>query len=194
MKQEKPVHRKTRTKRILKLTLLELRKSKNIRNISVKELCEKAELNRSTFYLHYSCPEDVLLEREDDTLGKLEASLANTNYPKGSINFWIVFLDNIKEYRDFFYLLFTQKEEHKFLLRLKGKYLQIVRTQFLSDKKRNDYRKEYRISGNVAVLVRWLADKCITPTKEIASLRYARYDNLSKLKDIDIQPKRWLIS
>ena len=34
--------------------------------ITVKELCEKAELNRRTFYLHYDYIDDVLAEMQED--------------------------------------------------------------------------------------------------------------------------------
>ena len=45
--------------------LLDILQEKPIDQISVKELVEAAELNRSTFYLHYSSPLDVLKEIEN---------------------------------------------------------------------------------------------------------------------------------
>ena len=54
------------TKDILKKSLLELLKNKKIDKITVKELCEKAQINRGTFYLHYSAPNDLLYEIEKD--------------------------------------------------------------------------------------------------------------------------------
>ena len=42
------------TQRILKESLLALLKQKPINKITVKEVCELAELNRATFYAHYS--------------------------------------------------------------------------------------------------------------------------------------------
>lgn len=42
-----------KTKAILKKNLIELMKVKNISSITVKELCEKSDINRGTFYLHY---------------------------------------------------------------------------------------------------------------------------------------------
>lgn len=56
------------TKSVLKTALLELLHKKPISKISVKELCEKAGLNRSTFYLHYGEPNDVLRDIEEDTI------------------------------------------------------------------------------------------------------------------------------
>ena len=42
------------TKRLLKESLLKLLTEKNIKKISVSELCQTAGINRSTFYNHYN--------------------------------------------------------------------------------------------------------------------------------------------
>lgn len=63
------------TKRLLKESLLELLKKKNVRNISVTELCNKAGINRSTFYAHYSIPADVLSEIKKDFADRIADSL-----------------------------------------------------------------------------------------------------------------------
>ncbi len=41
---------------------LEILQSKDFEYITVKEICEKAEVNRSTFYLHYETIDDLLSE------------------------------------------------------------------------------------------------------------------------------------
>ena len=40
--------------------------NKDYMDITVKELCEKAELNRRTFYLHYEYIDDVLADIQED--------------------------------------------------------------------------------------------------------------------------------
>ena len=42
-----------KTKDVLKKSLISLMQEKSINSITVKELCEKADINRGTFYLHY---------------------------------------------------------------------------------------------------------------------------------------------
>ena len=42
-----------KTQRAIKEAFIELRKTKPLEKISVKELCEKAYINKSTFYSHY---------------------------------------------------------------------------------------------------------------------------------------------
>ncbi|MGM9619729.1 MAG: TetR/AcrR family transcriptional regulator [Oscillospiraceae bacterium] len=60
------------TKRLLKESLLRLMPEKSIQRITVSELCEASEINRSTFYNHYGCPADVLKEIETDVIADLE--------------------------------------------------------------------------------------------------------------------------
>lgn len=66
------------TKRLLKENLLQLMEEKNIQRITVSELCEASEINRSTFYNHYGCPADVLKEIEMDVVTDLE-QISETN-------------------------------------------------------------------------------------------------------------------
>ena len=48
------------TRMMLKKSLLEILQEKPIDRISVKELCERADVNRSTFYVHYGSPQELL--------------------------------------------------------------------------------------------------------------------------------------
>ena len=63
---EKKIDRRIRkTKQQLQEGFIQLRKTKSIKDITVKELCELTDLNRGTFYLHYKdiydIPSDTLL-------------------------------------------------------------------------------------------------------------------------------------
>lgn len=63
--------RRTLTKRLIREALLELLKKDPIQNISVSSLCQKAGINRTTFYNHYNGTFEVLAEIEDDFLAGL---------------------------------------------------------------------------------------------------------------------------
>ena len=52
-KKQKENQRILVTKRLLGVALIKLLKEKTIHEISVRELCDKAGVNRSTFYNHY---------------------------------------------------------------------------------------------------------------------------------------------
>ena len=48
------------TQKLLKESLIELMEQKNIRQISIKEICEQADVSRSTFYTYYGSQYDLL--------------------------------------------------------------------------------------------------------------------------------------
>ena len=50
------------TARLMDEALLILLEKKDIEEITVKEICEKAGVNRSTFYLHYDTIDDLFQE------------------------------------------------------------------------------------------------------------------------------------
>ena len=52
------------TKMVLQQALLKILQKKHIDKVTIKELCEEATVNRGTFYLHYSTPNDLLMEIE----------------------------------------------------------------------------------------------------------------------------------
>jgi AcrR family transcriptional regulator len=55
-----------KTRDVLRKNLINLMKDKNINSITVKELCEKADINRGTFYLHYKDVFHMLEEIEKE--------------------------------------------------------------------------------------------------------------------------------
>lgn len=48
------------TKMVLRQALLEILQEKSIDQVTVKEICERADVNRSTFYVHYGSPQELL--------------------------------------------------------------------------------------------------------------------------------------
>ena len=58
------------TSRLMNQALLKLLEEKEFEYITIKELCQKAGVNRSTFYLHYENMNDLLVESLDYILQK----------------------------------------------------------------------------------------------------------------------------
>lgn len=64
------------TKKLLKDGLTEMMQTQSIYHVSVRELCEKAGINRSTFYKYYGSPFELLEEMEGDLLQATEHFLS----------------------------------------------------------------------------------------------------------------------
>lgn len=63
------------TKLMLRQSLLELMKKEDVDKISVTDICKQADINRSTFYAHYSTPTDLLNQIEEELFDKLNVTL-----------------------------------------------------------------------------------------------------------------------
>ncbi len=60
------------TRRVIQETFLELLREMPLNRVTVKELCQRAELNRATFYRHFADPYDLMDKIEDELLAQLE--------------------------------------------------------------------------------------------------------------------------
>ena len=71
MENSKMDRRVRNTKKALRRALTQLMQRKEISRITVKELCELADINRGTFYAYYKDPFDLLEQLEDEILGQI---------------------------------------------------------------------------------------------------------------------------
>lgn len=87
MTKTNPTPRKTdrrivRTRSQLSLALLALMQEKSFQNITIKDITDRADMNRATFYLHYGTKEELLFtsleSRFDKLVQSIEAGLINT--------------------------------------------------------------------------------------------------------------------
>jgi len=73
---EQKENRKIRySKMVIRDSLTELMKTKPILSISIKDICELADISRSTFYAHYKDQYDLLRQIEEETLAYFEDML-----------------------------------------------------------------------------------------------------------------------
>ena len=69
--------RRTRlTKALIRQAFTSLLEEKPIQRIAVTELCQRAGINRSTFYAHYDDIYDLLQQIEEDMLRDFQQALA----------------------------------------------------------------------------------------------------------------------
>ena len=71
------------TRRLLQEGLLNLLETKSIDKVSVTELCRVSGINRSTFYNHYTSPQDILNDMERTVIKEL-LEIASKYYSKPS--------------------------------------------------------------------------------------------------------------
>ena len=158
--------------------LLKLLETKDYEYITIKEICEKAGYNRSTFYLHYESIDDLLNECLEYIINKLV-----NKYKIESDNILFEFDKASKEDLIFIneeylnpYLEFVK--ENKTIFKLAYKYPKILRVdetynslkinilnptldKFNIDQKKKEYMIDFYINGIMAIIKNWVTDDCV---------------------------------
>lgn len=89
--QKKTDRRVRKTKSQLKTGLAQLMREKSIREITVKELVDAVDINRSTFYLHYSDIPGLLAEVENEMMEEMQRAIREHPIDPEKIPFTILF-------------------------------------------------------------------------------------------------------
>lgn len=151
------------THQIFRNTLIEMLQTKHISEISITKLCEKADLNRSTFYVHFQNPGDILSEIESDVYQQIELYIRSEISKYGLTDINIVFsriLEYIRKHKKVFMVLLGENSSQSF----KKKFMELIyRTSKISynqNQQRSQIEVEYihlyNVIGSAAVIVYWL--------------------------------------
>ena len=166
---------------------LELLEEKDFAYITVKEICEKAGVNRSTFYLHYETVNDLLAESARYIIDKLIANMPQNTAdffeklqtrPLGELHlitpeYLRPYLNFIKEHRR----IFHTAVDHSSVLGKDDAYLALNRHVFtpildrfhvpLSEQK---YMMPFYIHGLMGIVNEWLKEDCRDSVEHIISV------------------------
>lgn len=167
-----------KTTAALKHSLAVLLQQKSIREISVKELTELADINRGTFYLHYKDVFDLLEQSEDELLNEFHATLNRYQPMQNSDHTLILFEDVyrlVQENADLVRTLIGEHGDISFI----NKMHQLLREKCLHDwaeliaEQKADYFNAYYsfiVGGCVSLVQYWLANGMQESPKELSEL------------------------
>lgn len=149
------------SKILLKNALMDLLSEKgSVTKISVRELCERADLNRSTFYAHYSEPKELLEEVEAELLDATREHLQKIGAENdtGAHRYLLSFLMYIKENDKPFRTLLIDAGDPEF----RSKFMQQSIIQFVENlnisfpKDQEQYIYSYILNGSTGVIIQWM--------------------------------------
>ena len=112
--EQKESRRVRMTKMLLKTALLELMQEKEFSQITIKELCERADLNRTTFYLHYADQTAVLREIEQEAQEKAIDYMRNVSPDAKAVELIEAFLAYVRENKVLFRTLMVSDGSQAF--------------------------------------------------------------------------------
>ena len=166
MSKELTESRRTRYTRLaMQDALVELLQDQPLGSITVKALCERADVNRSTFYAHYTSIEDLLHDIEDETMAWVTAALDQLLAQPDSAGIEHV-IERICQYiadnRKHLQVLMSPKADIGFQQQLLGLIYsrQTVAEQLqpaANDPVEAQMRMRFAVSGSIGLLQYWLA-------------------------------------
>ena len=168
----KESRRITMTKNLLKESLLEILKSKPLHKITIKEICENADVNRSTFYLHYADQFALCDEIENDSVEKINTCLAKVSMKNNRVEGLTEFLAYMKSSGELFKILMRPDFNNSFRVRFTEVAIKRLAELDYHDNV-SDEDKEYifrfMFMGVLGMLEKWVKDDFDKSPEEIAA-------------------------
>ncbi len=170
-------HRIRVTRAIIKDAFVSLLKKRPIKDISVKELCAEANINRSTFYFHYTDVYDLLEQIEQEMFDDLRTMLSVSSYDLVYLanSIYIELFTFIEKHLDMCEVLIVKSSDPTFLKKVSEigyeKYMQICSiTNPKADKTKLEYFYVSLLAGYIAVIGKWLEGGRKESINEIAEI------------------------
>lgn len=170
--------RARRSRKLLKESLLELMKRKSFAEISVRDVTDAADMNRGTFYLHYSGTTELLQSLEEDLLSELQALIdahMQETFAVGSVApVFEPVLDLVIENRETCTVLFSSSESSGFFQALQQLVHEngapLVKAWFHpADPRLMDYLLNFLAWGFIGLLREWFQQDMALPKGALLS-------------------------
>ncbi len=173
---KKPEDRRVRyTKMVLKDSFIKLLEKKDISRITIKELCEDADINRATFYAHYSDQYDLMERIQDELLDNIADYLAaytKSELPSVPVDTVEHIFEYIKENARLCKLLLSERGDLNFQKRV----LMLAYEKNINDLIKNgvtsredaEYIYAFTLTGCVGVIQKWLNDNMVKSPRYMA--------------------------
>lgn len=152
------------TKRVLNESLIRYLGKKEITKITVTEICQDADINRSTYYAHFLDPYDQLAKLKAELLGTMAEYILQVDtakLPKGEAQYHILkmLLEHVERRREVFRILLGRSGDHN----LQEEILAILGDKVFRSTLPDGYGPEeaeslllYAANGCFGLFYRWL--------------------------------------
>ncbi|MEG0774306.1 TetR/AcrR family transcriptional regulator [Clostridium sp.] len=175
--------RTIRTKKMIRNALSQLIEEKGFNDISITDLTTRADINRGTFYLHYSDKFDLLEKVENEVLEELNEhtksidsiDILNVESLDKPIPFVVKIFEYFKENAMFIKAILGPKGHPTFQIKIK----KFIETNLFEKKVVNTLKKEemqipeeylisYVLSAHLGVMQHWIESGMEKSPEEIA--------------------------
>lgn len=168
----------TNTKSDFIVAFWQLYSTKKIEKISIRELCELAGYNRSTFYIHFKDIYDLFDIAIDDFIEPVKKNLYEfSNFPSflKSDSLMNLFINIFKENKKYIENILRNHNQYILISKVKKNLLSLLNNTIYSNsilENNLDYVLEYHISAVFGVFSLWIQNKENLSERELIELIY----------------------
>lgn len=174
---KKEDRRVSRTKRNINTAFLELMKQKDISKITIKELCELADINRKTFYTYFNSVSDVLSVIENQIINEFQSRIETLKKTKAHLTVTDVILcigDLLNSNSEFVHQLVQvdalEGLEKKVGCVIKGAMEDAMAPEYQNQSDLINLTLEYIISGAVSMYIQWFSSNNSLPLNTLTEI------------------------
>ena len=155
------------TRMVIKQAFLALLNTHNLNQITVKEICLEANINRATFYRNFK---DIY-----DLFEEIEQEMIQEAFPNGSADFDLKQLLEVIYNNQIFYKEFFDNHLQSSLIRNITEELQksfektLKENNVFNEREYNDYF-HFALYGVTGLLKEWISNGCVPPPKDFSPL------------------------
>ena len=174
-----------RTRKALRQALIELMEEQGFESFTVNDLCERADINRGTFYNHYHDKDELLAAFEDEVFEELEgfqarmASLSLTqvakfNLLKEPLPLLVDMFDYLRDQGDFLHAVLGPGGDASFNTRMRDSVCTNLVRSILHERYRKStdafvgYYVSFFASAYLGVIQRWVDTGMKESSQEMA--------------------------
>lgn len=146
------------TKKIIEDTFVDLLQTKPLNKITVTMICEKAQINRGTFYKYYDNPFDLMEKLQEEGLSEMEKMLSQIT-EEGLEDFLLKILLVIKERKKIITTLDVNLNNDSFYNQLSQVAMKVMRERMdHENEEKNKLKIQYVIGGCANIILQWMND------------------------------------
>jgi AcrR family transcriptional regulator len=165
------------TKMVLKESFVKLLGEKDISKITIKEICDGADINRATFYAHYSDQYDLLRKIEDELFENISAHLSGQTFVVGeesTIDMVERIFEYIRENAQLCKLLISERGDLDFQKKIMAfvydkNIVGLLPQGSIADED-DEYIRSFMITGCVGIIQKWLNGDMKKSARSLAEL------------------------
>lgn len=152
-----------KTKKNLQSALILLLKEKPLDKITVTELCQRSEITRKTFYLHYESVSAYFAELVDQLLNELEQALNKSTHQRlqtsNQLEPQMVYLfEHVFQHKEFYQFIFNKHSSFAYYELFLKRIKKLVKNSVeLSDSfsPMTDFEVSYQANAILGIILEW---------------------------------------